>query len=63
MNLDPTIRHTFWSIVFGGYMHGVAICGVSQVTVQRYLAISNLKKSNMYVYYILVQIFIHHKKN
>lgn len=47
MDLDPTIRHTFWSIVIGSYLHGVAGSSVSQITVQRYLAISDLKKANM----------------
>ncbi|XP_057318145.1 sodium-coupled monocarboxylate transporter 1-like [Microplitis mediator] len=47
MDIDPTIRHTFWSIVIGSYLHGVSGSSVSQITVQRYLAISDLKKANI----------------
>ncbi|XP_071835571.1 sodium-coupled monocarboxylate transporter 1-like isoform X2 [Apostichopus japonicus] len=35
---DPTIRHTFWSVVVGGTFTWLAVYGVNQSQVQRYLA-------------------------
>lgn len=37
-NLDPTIRHTFWSLVVGQTFIWTANYGVSQAQVQRYLS-------------------------
>ncbi|KAJ8033683.1 Sodium-coupled monocarboxylate transporter 1 [Holothuria leucospilota] len=34
---DPTIRHTFWSVVVGGTFTWLAVYGVNQSQVQRYL--------------------------
>ncbi|MCL4130426.1 UNVERIFIED_CONTAM: hypothetical protein GTU68_022481 [Idotea baltica] len=36
---DPRVRHTFWSLVFGGYFVWIAIYGVNQAQVQRYLCV------------------------
>ncbi|XP_071964294.1 sodium-coupled monocarboxylate transporter 1-like isoform X1 [Antedon mediterranea] len=34
---DPTVRHTFWSVVIGGTFTWTAVYGVNQSQVQRYL--------------------------
>ncbi|XP_034944496.1 sodium-coupled monocarboxylate transporter 1-like [Chelonus insularis] len=47
MDPNPAIRHTFWSVVFGSYLHWLATCSVNQAMVQRCLAMPNLKKSNI----------------
>ncbi|XP_076754285.1 sodium-coupled monocarboxylate transporter 2 [Xylocopa sonorina] len=46
MDLDPTVRHTFWTVVFGNYLSWLASCSVNQAMVQRCLAMPNLKKAN-----------------
>ncbi|KOB73472.1 putative igf2 mRNA binding protein [Operophtera brumata] len=47
MDPDPTIRHTFWSTVFGNYFSWLASCSVNQAMVQRCLALSSLKRARM----------------
>ncbi|KAL7298032.1 hypothetical protein TKK_0009039 [Trichogramma kaykai] len=47
MNPDPTVRHTFWSVVVGNYLNWLATCSVNQAMVQRCLAMPNLRKSNI----------------
>ncbi|XP_066587746.1 sodium-coupled monocarboxylate transporter 1-like [Prorops nasuta] len=47
MNPNPTVRHTFWSVVVGNYLNWLATCSVNQAMVQRCLAMPNLKKSNI----------------
>ncbi|CAG5104220.1 Similar to Slc5a6: Sodium-dependent multivitamin transporter (Rattus norvegicus) [Cotesia congregata] len=49
MDFDPTIRHTFWSTVIGSYFHVLSESAVSQITVQRYLAIPDIKKSSIMI--------------
>ncbi|XP_076224195.1 sodium-coupled monocarboxylate transporter 2 isoform X2 [Nomia melanderi] len=46
MDLDPTMRHTFWSVVVGNYLNWLATCSVNQAMVQRCLAMPNLKMAN-----------------
>ncbi|XP_043596869.1 sodium-coupled monocarboxylate transporter 2-like isoform X2 [Bombus pyrosoma] len=46
MDLDPTTRHTFWTVVVGNYFNWLASCSVNQSMVQRCLAMSNLKRAN-----------------
>ncbi|XP_076041757.1 sodium-coupled monocarboxylate transporter 2-like isoform X2 [Oratosquilla oratoria] len=36
---NPTVRHTFWSLVVGGYFTWITIYGVNQAQVQRYLSV------------------------
>ncbi|XP_036147769.1 sodium-coupled monocarboxylate transporter 1 isoform X2 [Monomorium pharaonis] len=56
MDLNPTIRHTFWSVVVGNYLNWLAMCTVNQATVQRCLAMSNLRKTNMAIIIMTVGI-------
>lgn len=49
MDPNPTVRHTFWTVVVGNYLNWLATCSVNQAMVQRCLAMPNLRKSNMYV--------------
>ncbi|OWA50060.1 Sodium-coupled monocarboxylate transporter 1 [Hypsibius exemplaris] len=37
---NPTIRHTFWTLVFGGFFQGLPI-GLNQATVQRYFSVKS----------------------
>ncbi|CAD1479882.1 unnamed protein product [Heterotrigona itama] len=49
MDLDPTARHTFWTVVIGNYFSWLASCSVNQAMVQRCLAMPNLNKANITV--------------
>ncbi|KAG7214205.1 hypothetical protein KM043_001548 [Ampulex compressa] len=43
---DPTVRHTFWTVVCGNYLNWLATCSVNQAMVQRCLSMPNLGRSN-----------------
>ncbi|XP_076278532.1 sodium-coupled monocarboxylate transporter 2 isoform X2 [Lasioglossum baleicum] len=45
-DMDPTTRHTFWSVVIGNYLNWLATCSVNQAMVQRCLSMPNLKMAN-----------------
>ncbi|XP_054708332.1 sodium-coupled monocarboxylate transporter 1-like [Uloborus diversus] len=47
---DPTVRHTVWSLVIGGFFTWLSIYGVSQPMVQRYLTISNIKGARIAIW-------------
>ncbi|KAF5909637.1 sodium-dependent multivitamin transporter-like, partial [Clarias magur] len=38
LNPDPTVRHTFWTLAFGGVFLMLSLYGVNQAQVQRYLS-------------------------
>ncbi|KAL8566599.1 hypothetical protein ACOMHN_054821 [Nucella lapillus] len=44
---EPNVRHTFWSLVIGGYFTWVAIYGVNQAMVQRVCTCPTLKKAQI----------------
>ncbi|XP_068084240.1 sodium-coupled monocarboxylate transporter 2 [Anabrus simplex] len=48
-DLDPTIRHTFWSVLVGNYFSWLAACSVNQAMMQRCLAMPTRKKANITV--------------
>ncbi|CAG0918825.1 unnamed protein product [Notodromas monacha] len=41
-SMNPTVRHTWWSLVIGGYFTWIAIYGVNQAQVQRYLSVPSM---------------------
>lgn len=42
-SFDPTVRHTWWSLIIGGMVTYLSLYGVNQVQVQRLLSVKNLK--------------------
>ncbi|GFQ79989.1 sodium-coupled monocarboxylate transporter 2 [Trichonephila clavata] len=42
-DFDPTVRHTFWSLVFGGYVTWMGNYAANQAMIQRYLTIGSLR--------------------
>ncbi|KAL6433376.1 hypothetical protein ACFW04_006496 [Cataglyphis niger] len=56
MDPDPTVRHTFWTVVVGNYLNWLATCSVNQAMVQRCLAMPNLRKSNLAIMIMAVGI-------
>jgi len=47
--LDPRIRHTFWTINVGGTFLWLGVFGVSQSMVQRYLSCKTIKQAKGWV--------------
>ncbi|CAH0402025.1 unnamed protein product [Chilo suppressalis] len=58
MDPDPTIRHTFWTTVFGNYFSWLASCSVNQAMVQRCLALSSLKRARVTIFIMAAGIYI-----
>lgn len=46
-NPDPAVRHTFWSLVIGGYFTWLAVYGVNQAQIQRACTCPTLKKAQL----------------
>ncbi|XP_076227484.1 putative sodium-dependent multivitamin transporter isoform X1 [Nomia melanderi] len=42
ISMDPTVRHTWWSLTFGGFFTYLSLYGANQVQVQRMLTIGNV---------------------
>ncbi|XP_037303246.1 sodium-coupled monocarboxylate transporter 2 [Manduca sexta] len=42
MSFDPTIRHSFWSVVIGGTMYWTSMFCANQASVQKYLAVEQI---------------------
>ncbi|KOC64350.1 Putative sodium-dependent multivitamin transporter [Habropoda laboriosa] len=42
---DPTVRHTWWSLIIGGLCTYLSLYGVNQVQVQRLLTVKDIKAS------------------
>ncbi|CAG0879583.1 unnamed protein product [Cyprideis torosa] len=61
-NPDPQVRHTVWSLIIGGYFTWIAIYGVNQAQVQRYLTVPKMKQAqnalwiNMFGLFVLLTI-------
>ncbi|XP_076328094.1 sodium-coupled monocarboxylate transporter 2-like [Tachypleus tridentatus] len=52
-SFDPTVRHTVWSLGIGGSFTWLAVYGVNQAMVQRYLTIPNLKGAQKTIWFNL----------
>ncbi|XP_076445209.1 sodium-coupled monocarboxylate transporter 1-like [Babylonia areolata] len=46
-HFEPNVRHSFWSLVIGGYFTWVAIYGVNQAMVQRACTCPTLKRAQI----------------
>ncbi|XP_036334226.1 putative sodium-dependent multivitamin transporter [Rhagoletis pomonella] len=44
-SLDPTERHTWWSLIIGGMVTYLSLYGINQVQVQRLLSVRNLESA------------------
>ncbi|XP_037038899.1 sodium-coupled monocarboxylate transporter 2-like isoform X3 [Bradysia coprophila] len=47
LNMSPSMyeRHTFWSVLIGGFSYWTSFNSVNQTMVQRYMSLPNLKKA------------------
>ncbi|XP_027028045.1 solute carrier family 5 member 6 isoform X1 [Tachysurus fulvidraco] len=52
LNPDPTVRHTFWTLAFGGVFLMLSLYGVNQAQVQRYLSSRTEKEAVMSCYMV-----------
>lgn len=43
LSIDPTIRHTVWSLLFGGGFYWIQMNSINQTYIQRFLSLPNLK--------------------
>ncbi|XP_030757152.1 sodium-coupled monocarboxylate transporter 2-like isoform X2 [Sitophilus oryzae] len=56
MDLDPTIRHSFWTVTIGNFFSWLASCSINQAMVQRCLAMPTLKSARITVGILVVGI-------
>lgn len=55
-SLDPTIRHSMWSVVVGGGLFWIMCNTSAQVMVQRYLSLPNLQKARQALWVFIVGV-------
>ncbi|CAG4981070.1 unnamed protein product [Parnassius apollo] len=47
MNPDPTVRHSFWSVVVGGTMYWLSMFCANQASVQKYLSVECIAQARV----------------
>lgn len=47
ISVDPTVRHTWWSLTLGGFFTYLSLYSVNQVQVQRMLTVKNIKAAQL----------------
>ena len=57
-NLDPTIRHTFWTTVLGGSIYWGTMNSTSQSYMQRYLALKNVRSAQKALLIYMIGLFL-----
>lgn len=55
---NPTTRHTFWTLIVGGYFTWITIYGVNQAQVQRYLSVQTRQMAVNALWINLVGLFV-----
>ncbi|RNA40535.1 sodium-coupled monocarboxylate transporter 1-like [Brachionus plicatilis] len=55
---SPFTRHTFWSLIFGGFFTSLTVYGSNQATIQRYLTMKTVKDAQKALYINLVGTFL-----
>ncbi|CAL7944637.1 unnamed protein product [Xylocopa violacea] len=51
ISMDPTVRHTWWSLTFGGFFTYLSLYGTNQVQVQRMLTIKDVKDAQTAIWW------------
>lgn len=57
-DLDPTIRHSFWSTVVGGFIYWNSINGPNQSMVQRYLSLPSLESARKACWWFVAGVIL-----
>ncbi|XP_072944315.1 sodium-coupled monocarboxylate transporter 1 isoform X2 [Epargyreus clarus] len=47
MDPDPTVRHSFWSVVIGGTMYWISMFCANQASVQKYLSVERISQARI----------------
>lgn len=47
---NPLVRHTFWTLIIGGFMTSLTIYGGNQAMVQRYISMKNMRGAQTALY-------------
>ncbi|XP_050664342.1 sodium-coupled monocarboxylate transporter 1-like [Leptidea sinapis] len=47
MDPDPTVRHSFWSVVVGGTMYWISMFCANQASIQKYLSVERLSQARV----------------
>lgn len=55
-SLDPTIQHSMWSVIIGGGSFWIMNNTVTQVMVQRYLSLPNLRASRQALWIFIIGV-------
>ncbi|XP_071507339.1 sodium-coupled monocarboxylate transporter 1-like [Diadema antillarum] len=58
IRVNPTIRHTVWSLIFGATFNWLATFGCNQASVQRYLSCPTLRAAKWSIYLNCPMLFI-----
>ncbi|CAF1384536.1 unnamed protein product [Rotaria sordida] len=60
MTLDPSVRYTFWSILFGKTFFDTALCACLQTHAQRYMCVKDIKAAQRaaWIYYVMTVMII-----
>lgn len=53
-SLDPTIRHSIWSVIIGGGSFYIMMNSTNQMMVQRYFTLPNLRASRQAVWVYII---------
>lgn len=58
--MDPTIRHSFWTVVLGGTVFWITINGLNQNLIQRYLSLKDVEtaRKGQMIYIVGVSLMI-----
>lgn len=51
MSTNPTVRHSFWSVVIGGSFYWLTMFCSNQASIQKYLSVENISQVRWYVIY------------
>ncbi|XP_078495998.1 sodium-coupled monocarboxylate transporter 1-like isoform X1 [Ciona intestinalis] len=57
-DLDPRIRHSFWSIIIGGSLMWLSVYAINQSMVQRYLSCRSLAQAKLSLYLNDIGLFL-----
>ncbi|XP_033644852.1 sodium-coupled monocarboxylate transporter 1-like [Asterias rubens] len=57
-NIDPTIRHTFWSILIGGSFTWITTYGANQAQIQRCMTTKTLTRANIALFLAAVGMMV-----
>lgn len=49
MDPNPTVRHSFWSVVIGGTIYWTTMFCSNQASVQKYLSVKSISQARTYV--------------